>query len=351
MSATMMISVRNEGTRAASRRRGRTTLGKVARECSSRVVVLLPYVLLLKLLTTKMHYDPSSLSPSFSMPRMQQVLGFQHHQTRARNVREGWNTIVHSHQQTIARPSFSTRLQLSTGIGSFIGSRGKSNNVQVVVDTASVTLGFLFLIGYHIHLYRKERNHEKTWRTEQASTREKWSRFVRQTEQWLYAIQTLRNAITAQTFLATTVLSLLTVIGGRLWDILRTMRNSATSTATATTNALLQDKYLLTTQFILLAVCMLSSAYQFLQSARLMTHAGFMFPVEPHTTKVDNIMRKSQNSQWAGLRFLYISVVFIVWVVSGPKSFCLSSLLMTFFFQNIDKVPKGVMDNDYITMI
>lgn len=201
------------------------------------------------------------------------------------------------------------------------------------VDILAIVTGALLLIGYHLRLYKKERDGKKTWRGAQADIREKWSQFVRANEQWLYAIQTLRNAITAQTFLATTVLSLLTVIGGRLWDIIRK------------TNQINNEKNYLVAQFVMLTFCMLTSAFHFLQAARFMTHAGFMFPVDPKSTKVDNIMRKTENAQWLGLRFLYSSVVILTWVVGGAKPFAISSLLLTIFFQKIDGAPEGI-DND-----
>ena len=202
--------------------------------------------------------------------------------------------------------------------------------------------GYAILLAYHIRLYWKEKQGERTWRSSQADTRERWSQFVRKTEGWLYAIQTLRNAITAQTFLATTVLSLLTVITGRLWEIIR---NMATTTTTANDLSLAMNRKYLVTQFVMVAACMLTSAYHFLQSARLMTHAGFMFPVQPQKTMVDRIMRKSQNAQWLGLRWLYLSAAMIAWVVGGPLVFWIASVMLSIFFSKIDKVPQEIDDD------
>jgi len=87
---------------------------------------------------------------------------------------------------------------------------------------------------------------------------------------------------------------------------------------------------------------MLSSAYNFLQSARLMTHAGFMFPVDKDGGKVDLIMRKSQTAQWLGLRMLYISVSVLCWTLGGEWGFLLSSLALLVFFRKIDDAPQDV---------
>ena len=203
-----------------------------------------------------------------------------------------------------------------------------------IVNAVGVFGGGTLLILYHLQLYRKERAGIQTWRSEQADTREAWAKYVRETEGWLYAIQTLRNAITAQTFLATTVLSLLTVISGRLWELLKKMPRGTPTRKTSIV------------QFTLVATSMLASAYEFLQSARLMTHAGFMFPVSAHTTKVDRIMRRSQNSQWAGLRFLYLSAAVLSWIIGGSTVFLVSSLLFTVFFRSIDKVPTAIEETD-----
>jgi len=203
-----------------------------------------------------------------------------------------------------------------------------------IVNVLTILGGTLILVGYHLSLWKKERQGIRTWRSAQADIREQWSKYVRQNEQWLYAIQTLRNAITAQTFLATTVLSLLTVIAGRLWDIIRKFSSSSH-----------QQHRFLVAQLTMQTLTMLASAYHFLQAARVMTHAGFMFPVFPNTTKVDRNMRKSEHSQWMGLRWLYLSVANLFFVVGGHKV-----LLLVKFFQKIDQVPEEIAD-DYIFVI
>lgn len=151
---------------------------------------------------------------------------------------------------------------------------------------------------------------------------------LRDTDGWLYAIQTLRNAMTAQSFLASTVLSLLTLITGKVWDILRSASNK-------------WDRRLLIVQLLTISATMLFSANQFLQGVRLMTHAGFMFPVK-NDTKVDNIMRKTESCQWLGLRSMYISLAPIAWVVGGGRAFFSSSVALILFFRQIDKKPEGL---------
>lgn len=73
-----------------------------------------------------------------------------------------------------------------------------------------------------------------------------------------------------------------------------------------------------------------------------MTHAGFMFPVKKNDTKVDNIMRQTQNCQWLGLRWMYISLAPIAWAVGGSRAFFVSASLLLQFFRSIDKKPEGL---------
>lgn len=207
-------------------------------------------------------------------------------------------------------------------------ARSLSPHQNVILIASSITI----LVGYHLNLLRKEmrndhsREYPKTWRQYQADTREDWAKHVRETEGWLYAIQSLRNAITAQTFLATTVLSLLTLITGRMWDIIRSSTNKA-------------ERHLLTAQLVTIALTMLVSAYQFLQGVRLMTHVGFMFPIKDINLKVDSIMRKTENCQWLGLRLMYISFAEIAWAVGGSRAFFFAVLVLLQFFRSIDKGP------------
>lgn len=270
----------------------------------------------------------------------------------SRAVAMATTSVATSIVSSITGPPTATAPSATTAVA--IATVATTGNVQV--EVAFVVSSVLLLAGYHILLRQWENQQSsksitsttnnstttptiRTWRQYQGDTREDWSRYVRESESWLYAIQSLRNAITAQTFLATTVLSLLTVITGKIWDILRSP------------TTVLYERRLLTIQLSSIAMTMLFSAYQFLQGVRLMTHAGFMFPVDnkidhatPTTTttcsRVDQIMRKSQNCQWLGLRWMYISLGPIFWAVGGSKAFFVVAVLLLAFFNSIDKEPE-----------
>lgn len=141
----------------------------------------------------------------------------------------------------------------------------------------------------------------------------------------------MRNAITAQTFLASTVLTILTVVSGRMWDVVKVSVGWDRKRAVA--------------QFVGVGVCLLLSAHEFLLSARFMTHAGFMFPVAGKDgtipeSAVDEVIGKSQSSQWLGLRMLYLGINTIVWILGGEYAFGVSSVVFWRFFASIDKPPQ-----------
>ena len=57
----------------------------------------------------------------------------------------------------------------------------------------AVAAGAAVHASYQLDLRRREREGQPLWKSTLAATRRQWSVFVRDTEGWLYAIQTLRN--------------------------------------------------------------------------------------------------------------------------------------------------------------
>ena len=167
---------------------------------------------------------------------------------------------------------------------------------------------------YHYKL--KKKPPEETWKGSQAEIRSKWAKHVFDNKEWLYAIQTLRNAITSNTFYASTVLSLFALGAGRAFQAVQTMR-----TIHDPKSHFMRGSFesLQGYRVAALLLLLLGSAYKFAQAARTMTHAGFMFPTAP-LPLLQKMMRKSENSQWGGLRYLYLSMGGVVWVIWGGES-------------------------------
>ena len=206
---------------------------------------------------------------------------------------------------------------------------------------------------YHKLLASREANGEATWRRSLAVVRQEWAEYVFQEKAYLYAIQTMRNAITANTFLASTVLSLFSLVVGYVLSQSKYLSESSISLMT-----------MILLQFGPIMVLLLLSAFNFSQSARVMTHTGFLFPVakpddsntssasrlgassttfnRPITTKsVAALMYKSEIQQWTGLRCLYLATAFVTWPLAGSWAFFISTFAFTRFFNSIDRPPPS----------
>ena len=183
---------------------------------------------------------------------------------------------------------------------------------------ATVAAGAANLAFYQLEMSRRERRGADSWRKTQAAARVDWCRHVFATEGWLYAVQTLRNGITANTFQASTVLTLGGLSVGQL-------------------------KQASHVQVASVVCCLVASAYTFSQSARLMLHAGFWFPVaagDPQQrAAVEKIMVRSHRLQWMGWRWLYHVAWPVAWLAGGPAASLGASLALTLFFAREDRAP------------
>ena len=203
---------------------------------------------------------------------------------------------------------------------------------------AALALAVATQARYHIVLAARERGGAVSWKATQAEARRRWTRHVFATEGWLYAVQTLRNGISANTFLASTVLTLFTLSCGSFLGAAPARRSRV---ALAQIGAA--------------GVCLLSSAYAFSQSARLMTHAGFMFPVAADCggeacgvddaalarDVVERVVVRSHKLQWVGWRALYLSAAVGAWVLGGEGAALAASLALAAFFAREDRCPTG----------
>ena len=208
------------------------------------------------------------------------------------------------------------------------------------VRYAAGGIGVGNILKYHVALRRREAQGAASWKSTQGLVRAKWVRHVFAAEGWLYAVQCLRNGITANTFLATTVLTLFTLSCGSL---LRAGLESGPLGVKAVA------------QIGSLGALLLCSAYSFSQSARLMTHAGFMFPVAADCDGgnvcdlddaalsraiVENVVVRSHRLQWSGWRYLYLSSGVGAWVVGGEYAALAVSLALSAFFAREDRCPS-----------
>ena len=183
---------------------------------------------------------------------------------------------------------------------------------------ATVAAGAANLAFYQLQMSRRERRGADSWRKTQAAARVDWCRHVFATEGWLYAVQTLRNGITANTFQAATVLTLGGLSVGQL-------------------------KQASHVQVASVVCCLVASAYTFSQIAPLILHASFCFPVaavDPQQrAAVEKIMVRSHRLQWMGWRWLYHVAWPVAWLAGGRAGSLGASLALTLFFAREDRAP------------
>ena len=64
---------------------------------------------------------------------------------------------------------------------------------------------------------------------------------------------------------------------------------------------------------------------------------SFSYRLKP--TAVQMAMAKSEDHQWAGLRFLYLAVSGVVWIIGGEIAFFVATLALRRFLSGIDSPP------------
>ena len=193
------------------------------------------------------------------------------------------------------------------------------------------------LYFYQRDLSTREKHGIHTWRSTLGVARKRWAEYVFATKGFTYAAEHLSSAISSSTFMASSTLSLFALVAGY---ILHTM-------ATIKANGDTGDSVWLLVQFGPVLIFLLSSAFNFSQAARLLTHSGFLFPIvsesNPFFTPetVMSVMLKSEFQQWYGTRYLYIAMVCAVWPLAGEWAFLVASQLALRLFQSVDRPPPS----------
>lgn len=103
------------------------------------------------------------------------------------------------------------------GLGVGIVAAGSSGAARAAAAIAGAGL----LVRYHQSLATREASGISTWRTTQAATRRAWAKHVLATNEYLYALHAMRNAMMLNQLFTSTVVSLFTVTVGFFYTILK----------------------------------------------------------------------------------------------------------------------------------
>ncbi len=198
---------------------------------------------------------------------------------------------------------------------------------------------FLFLIAYHVHLYRRIRSDAlSTSQGLARRTRALWVDAVMKGGKDILAIQTLRNWTMAATFLASAAI----LIGLGILNIAVTADKQG-----ALSLALMSDfgsghPGLWLGKLILLSADFLFAFFNFALAVRYYNHTGFMInlPAEDYSEisveDVIEILDRGGNHYTLGMRGYYLAIPLALWLF-GPLWLMAGSLFLIAVLYRIDR--------------
>ncbi|KAK9810220.1 hypothetical protein WJX72_006937 [[Myrmecia] bisecta] len=223
---------------------------------------------------------------------------------------------------------------------------------ELLLVLLSVTVFF----AYHLWLFwgrsfvtRHRKGHFNIWETNKAA-RQVWAEDVAQDSRdalQTYGIQTLRNAITASSFLATTC-ALIAVQGllPVLFDVTRIARiDQLRKSDPITHGATIMNS---TWKIAIAELTIWFSFLCFTQSIRMMVHLGFLLKVVASPLNkgkfftIEEVVALSLRATimfTAGLRAFYAFLPLIAWLF-GPTAMFVSTVLLVFSLYITDSIPK-----------
>ncbi|CAL9074072.1 unnamed protein product [Musa acuminata var. zebrina] len=210
------------------------------------------------------------------------------------------------------------------------------------LDMVMVPLGLLLQATYHIWLFFTIVRHpNRTVIGVNAQVKHRWLRAMMTDPlgNGTLAVQTLRNDIMASTALATTAVTLASLIS--------VFVSATTSTATSSLVYGNKSSVVRSIKYFALLLCFILAFLCNVQSVRYHTHAGFLMsqpvagPVSP-----EHAARSLDRGSlfWSlGLRAFYVSFTLFLWVF-GPIPMLASSVVMCcllFFLDTTTELPRA----------
>ncbi|KAF8022545.1 hypothetical protein BT93_F0151 [Corymbia citriodora subsp. variegata] len=206
------------------------------------------------------------------------------------------------------------------------------------LDYVLVPLGLLMLVVYHAWLLVTiVRNPRRTVIGLNAESRHQWvhSLMTDPLKNGVLTVQTIRNNIMASTLLATTAITLSSLIGVFV---------SSSSSSTAAASQLVygnQTAIMSSIKYFAIIVCFLVAFLCNVQSIRYYAHVSFLATLPTSTGKKDSIEYAARNLNrgsffWSlGLRAFYVSFPLFLWIF-GPIPMFVCCFMMSFVLYFLD---------------
>ena len=188
--------------------------------------------------------------------------------------------------------------------------------------------------GYHLFLFWGIwKNPSKTAAGQNDIARRSWCRLIMEHGKDILAVQTLRNSMMSSSLLATTALTLSSIIAA---FFIKEEGISRMEELSDDWSNLFSIEHKL---FVMILLFMLSF-FAFMQSVRLVSHAGYMICVPPSGSfitaekfvtpeYVANLLFRSSIYHTIGTRLFYAAFLTVLWLF-GPISASVALLLLLF---------------------
>jgi uncharacterized membrane protein len=204
-------------------------------------------------------------------------------------------------------------------------------------DLLAAAASVAIVVAYHIFLRLRVR-HDPDYTIQAVLTqgRTAWVERMMDENAGLLAVQTLRNAIMAATFFASTAVAL---IVGTITLSMQSDRISGAWHALGPIGAI--DEHLWLLKLLLLLVDMLCAFVCFSQSIRLMSHVGVMISVPVATVSpafVAAVLIQAGRYHTRGMRCYYFAAPLLFWLF-GPLLLVVSTVALVGALYYVDKSP------------
>ncbi|KAJ3692633.1 hypothetical protein LUZ60_011728 [Juncus effusus] len=209
------------------------------------------------------------------------------------------------------------------------------------LDFILVPLGLLIMIVYHLWLlHRIIRKPTQTVIGINAINRRIWVQAIMQdpAKNGILAVQTLRNNIMASTLLASTAITLSSIIAA--------LMNSTSSSKTflRRQDLVLGNKsdLIISLKFLALLVCFLLAFFLILESVRYYSHATMLLSVPVMgqraigTDYISGVLNKGSYFWSLGLHAFYFTIPLFLWMFGPiPMFLCALSLVCLLYFLDV----------------
>jgi uncharacterized membrane protein len=211
---------------------------------------------------------------------------------------------------------------------------------MVELKIGLMTISFLILLAYHLHLVHQVRKSPlKTSFGLTSRLREAWVKAVMQEKMDILAVQTLRNWVMTATFLASTAI-LITL--GMVGAALSTEKAEELSQALNLLGGPSETSWRI--KLMVLILDFFVTFFNFLLAIRYFNHVNFMLTIpaayHPLATPdfVTKILNRAQVHNTVGLHGYYLAIPFTLWLF-GSVWMLAGSLALVAVLYKLDRTP------------